>query len=732
MVEFIGIDLGTTYSVVSYINSYGQPEVIPNDIGQRITPSVVDLTSNPPLVGEEAKDKQALGDEGVYAFFKRDMGNSHALYIEKGKQYTPIDLSAIVLSHLKRCAEEHLGQTVTDAVITVPAYFNNMQREATIKAGKQAGLNVLRIINEPTSAALAYGIRPTEKNSKILVYDLGGGTFDVSIVEVTPSELRVITTAGDHMLGGKDWDDRILLYLSEKFEEEFGVELADEDFNDLMVLAEKTKVSLSTKQSVKVPVKGNNYRGNYEINRSLFAELTADLLERTQALIDLVLEEANLSWQEIDGVVLVGGSTRMPMVREYVEQMSGKPPIMGVNPDEAVALGAAIQAAMDLETQDRTTQPLFLLGGRKKSTDVISHSLGMIAVNEDNNKYINSIIIQKNQPIPCQQTRPYQLRLRRDGENKLEVFMTQAETLDPMGCAYLGMYVFTEIPPIQAKSAVIDITYSYNLNGVVEVSAVERSTQKPLKLTIEPLPSDVPDDRFLKSPQENIVREHLNIYLVFDLSLSMVSNPATVNHIMFNSKTLSELKKSLRRPIKSPESPIQQATNAARNFVSQCDLTTSSIGIIEFAERVRTTVKANQNINQINRGIDGLVPSLQNLINGNGTSANPFKDLLHNFKNTKGLRYGLVLTDGEWQDPQAAIRTAKQCHKLGIEIIAIGFGEANRDFLRQISSREELSFFTSLNELTETFNTIAQELIESEGQIDPYHMRERKNSLKLW
>lgn len=510
------------------------------------------------------------------------------------------------------------------------------------------------------------------------------------------------------------------------------MELIGDDFNDLMILAERTKISLSSKQSVSVSVKGNGRSSIYEITRTQFEQMTQDLMERTQMLVERVLEEATLTWSDLEGAVLVGGSTRMPMVREYVERMSGKPAMGGVNPDEAVALGAAIQAAMDLESKKPSTEPILSLAGRKKTTDVISHSLGLIAVSEDESKYLNSIIIPKNQPIPYQQTRPYQLRVRKREENRLEVFMTQGESIDPMTCAYLGMYVFTDIPEVSSKVAVIDITYSYNLNGVVEVSAVERSTQHKPKLSIEPLPPDVPDDRFLKSPQETIVREHLNIYMIFDLSLSMASDPATVSHIMFSSGTLSELKKSLRHPIKSPESPIQQATNAARNFVSQCDLTITSIGIIEFAERARTTVKANQNIKQINRGIDGLVPSLQNLVNGNGTSANPFKDLLHNFKNTKGLRYGLVLTDGEWQDPQAAIRTAKQCHELGIEIIAMGFGSANRDFLRQISSRDDLSFFTDLSRLTETFSTIAQELTEGGGQINPDSMRERKKGLKLW
>ena len=756
MNNFVGIDLGTTFSVVAYIKD-GKPEVIPNNQGKRITPSVIDLGSNPPLVGDDAKEKQALGDEQVYAFFKRDMGNPHALYLENNQEYTPIDLSSMVLSYLKHCAEDFLGQSVTDAVITVPAYFNNMQREATIEAGKKAGFNILRIINEPTAAAIAYGVRPNQNNSKILVYDLGGGTFDVSLVEVTGDELRVIATDGDYILGGKDWDDRILQFLATQFEEDFGVELMGEDFNELMILAEKTKISLSTKQAVKVSVKGGGHQASYEITRQQFEQLTKDLIERTQMLVNIVLDEANLTWKDIEGAVLVGGSTRMPMVREYVEEMSGKLPLSGVNPDEAVALGAAIQAAIDIEAKQQKNPQLFLsgktqstetllLGGVKKSSDVISHSLGMIAVSENGDKYINSIIISKNQPIPSQQTRPYQFRVKKGEENKLEVFMTQGETLDPMSCVYLGNYVFTDIPMVNSRLAIIDITYSYNLSGVVEVSAVERSTQKPLTLTIEPVPLDVPDDRFTKSPQETVVREHLNIYLIFDLSLSMASDSVTVNNLISQPMTVDEFRSTVKRVTQNPQSPIQEAVKAANNFISQCDLTTTSIGIIEFAANSRTALKANQNIRQINCGINNLIPSLQNGINGSGTSANPFNDLLSNFRHTNGLRYGVVLTDGEWQNANAAIQTAKRCHEKGIEIIAIGFGDANREFLRQISSRDDLSFFTDLNQLTETFSTIAQELTETGGQIrletttkpqetepiNPEPNQKSNNWLKFW
>jgi len=697
MKTFVGIDLGTTFSVIAYINTEGQAEVIRNQEGNLITPSVIDLQNNPPLVGESAKEKQALGEEGVYAFFKRHMGNPNAVYIENEQEYSPIDLSAMVLAYLKNCAEDYLNKTVTDAVITVPAYFNNMQRQATIEAGKKAGLNVLRIISEPTAAALAFGIRPKSKMGKLLVYDLGGGTFDVSLVEISADELRVIATAGDHLLGGKDWDDRILQYLASEFEQQFGVELIGEDFNELMILAEKTKISLSDKQSVKVTVHGGGKSHTYEITRRQFEEFTQDLMERTQLLVNQVLSDAGETWADLEGVILVGGSTRMPMVRRFVEQMSGKPAMTGVHPDQAVALGATIQAAMDMEAQNQSSEPMMFLSGRKKSTDVISNSLGMIALNEDNSQYINSIIIQKNQPIPCQQTRPYQLRIRRSGDNKLEVYMTQGETIEPLGCAYLGKYLFTNIPELESKYAIIDLTYAYNISGVVEVTAVERSTGQPLTLTIEPLPHDVPD-RFNLPPVIEAIREHLSLYMSFDLSGSMSG------------------------------SPLEKAKQAAYKFLSQCDLTNSSIGLIEFSDKTLTTVPLSQNAKEINKGIQNL--EIGRTGYGNGTD--PFNEIFQHLHQAKGLRYGLVLTDGVWSNQNRAIQAAKRCHEVGIEIIAIGFGGADKNFLRKISSREDLSFFTDLNRLSETFSTIAQELTEGGGQIDPENLKTRNKWLKLW
>ncbi len=692
MGAFVGIDLGTTFSVVAHIDRDGAARALPADGGKLLMPSVVDLRPDPPLVGWAAKEGLAFGDESVCAFFKREMGSPHALYLHGGRVYTPVDLSALVLARLKRSAEAALGQSVTDAVITVPAYFNNLQRQDTIAAGQQAGLNVLRIISEPTAAALAYGLRPQPGVTKALVYDLGGGTFDVSLVEIAPDALRVIATAGDHYLGGKDWDDRILQHLAASFERQYGVELADADLSALAVQAEEAKIALSALPAAHVTVQAGGQRASYEITRDQFAAQTRDLMERTQLLVEQTLADAGLTWAELAGVVLVGGATRMPMVAEYVTRMAGRPPLAGADPDLAVALGAAIQAGMDLS--DRQREPMLLLGGRR-TVDVISNSLGMIAENEDRSAYINSIIIRKNQPIPCRQTRPYQLRVGR--EARLEVFMTQGETPDPQGAKYLGRYVFSGIPPVAGGGvAVIDITYAYNISGVVEVTAVERSTQMPLTLAVEPLPADVPE-RFALPPAQEAAREHLHLYLVFDLSGSMTGTP------------------------------LAEARKAAQRLVDGLDLSTTSVGVIEFSDRTQTTLKASQNAAAIARALAGLNIGRTGL----GTTAVPFDEVYNLLWNAPGLRCALVLTDGAWAHQQKAIERAQRCHKNEVDVIAVGFGRADERFLRAISSSDQHSFFTSLDALGEVFSTIAQELTEGGGQFDPARMQERRRGLAL-
>jgi len=680
MDTFVGIDLGTTFSVVAHINPDGRPHAIPNEYGRTLTPSVVYLGEGGLIVGEEAKERQAHGAVEVASFFKRHMGDPHFELMFGGKTYTATDLSALVLKQLKQTAEGFLGQPVTHAVITVPAYFNNMQREATIEAGRRARLQVLSIISEPTAAALAYGMRSVQSTQTVMVYDLGGGTLDVSVVEITPAEQRVLGTDGDHNLGGKDWDDRIFNYLAQEFEDEFGVDLVGEGFNELLVKAENVKKALSARMSVEVKVQAGDRAGLYTITREQFEDMTTDLMGRTQEKSEQVLKDIHLTWSQLSHVLLVGGSTRMPMVRNYVERMTGKSPLTSVNPDEAVALGAAIQAALDME-QMQPGQVMFALAGRRKSIDVMSHSLGMIAINDDHSRYINSIIIRKNQAIPSRETRPYTLAVSRRGDNKCEVYMTQGESEDPMACAYLGKYVFTHIPPVEGKTTILDITYAYDKNGVVSVSAIERSSKQPLTLTIEPLPPDIPE-RFAQLPVQQAVCEHLTIYLAFDLSGSMSGQP------------------------------LAEAQKAAHAFVSQCDLSSTSVGLISFSDHVLVETRACQNAVQIDRAIKGL----QIGRTGYGNAAHPFDVIAKELGTTSGLRYAIVLADGVWENQGLAVRQARKCHEMGIEIIGVGFGGADRKFLRDISSSDEQSFFTDMHALTETFSTIAQELTEGIGK----------------
>lgn len=681
MSAFVGIDLGTTYSAVAYVNAQGRPEIIPNSVGKGITPSVIAFDTGTPIVGEEAKERQLAGETEVVSFFKRHMGDSHYLYTFANRDYTPTDLSALVLQSLKQQAERHLGTPVSDAVITVPAYFTHTQRNATIEAGRLAGLRVLKIISEPTAAALAYGLRPSAANRKqpFLVYDLGGGTFDISLVALSVDELIVLATDGDHNLGGKDWDDRLLAYLDDQFQQEFRCELLGDDINELRVQVEKLKHSLSARQSADIRVQAAGHVGTYTVTRELFENLTRDLMERTQLLTERVLDEKGLTWRELEGVLLVGGSTRMPMVQTFIQQMSGKPAMGGINPDEAVALGAAIQATMEMEEQSSTQ---YALAGRKRTTDVISHSLGMIAISEDRLHYLNSILIRKNLSIPSAQTRPYKMTLRKRDATQLEVFLTQGESTDPQQCAYLGRYVFDQFPALSVNEAILEITYAYDKNGLVNISAIERTTRQPLRLSVEPVPADVPA-RFLQSPDAHQpAREHITVYLAFDLSGSMSGRP------------------------------LAAAQKAAEEFVNQCDLTTTSVGLISFSDSVLVDLPASQNAQEISRAIRNLTIGRT----GGGNSAHPFNEISTRMINLSGIRYAVVLADGVWSCQRDAIKEAKRCHQVPIEVIAVGFGHADQTFLKAIASSSEQSLFTDLSRLSDTFSTIAQEITEGSGK----------------
>ena len=492
MGTFIGIDLGTTFSAAASIGADGRPVIIPNAEGAAHY-AVGDLVrqrhadSRP--VGQ---GRAAHGAEDIAAFFKRSMGDPNYLLSFHGKDYTPVDLSALVLRKIKSDCEVALGEQVSHAVITVPAYFNNAQRQATIEAGRRAGLGVLRIINEPMAAALAYGVQQTDKTETALVYDLGGGTFDITLVRITPEEITVLATDGDHELGGKDWDDRIARFLATRFRDEHGLDPLENTlaFQDVLVRCEQAKQQLSNRSSLPVSIDYAGIRGTYVLTREKFEELTLDLLERTRELTEQVLRDAHVSWSDVSFVLLVGGSTRMPMVRTYAERMSGKPPRSGVNVDEAVALGAAVQAAMDMRT-DGTPGGAAPGGGPQ---DPGRHepqpgcgrrgprSVSLYQQHYSPQEPADSGVDEATVPAPH----------RARGDNVLEVYLTQGESDVPTKCTILGKYVFSGISHVAGSGpAVLEINYVYDANGVVAASATERSTGKQLTMRVELVPSDI-------------------------------------------------------------------------------------------------------------------------------------------------------------------------------------------------------------------------------------------------
>ena len=681
MGAFVGIDLGTTFSAVARVDEYGRPIVIPNRAGQAITPSCIYFGESPPLIGAEAKEMARLGEQDVAAFFKREMGNDEFFLTFDDKPYSAEALSALLLAGLKEEAEAVLGEATDRAVITVPAYFRNADRESTLRAGERAGFDVLGIINEPTAAALAFGASQAEGFGRVLVYDLGGGTFDVTLMSISPDEISVIATDGDHHLGGKDWDDVIFSALVSEFLGQYGSDPSDdpEAVYDILALAEKAKRDLSVRKSVTVTVHYGGERMRYELDRDGFEQQTEGLLAQTEYLTQKVLGEADAKWKEVDGVVLVGGSTRMPAVERLVTKLSGTPPIRGVNVDEAVALGAAMHAAqLAAEKAPEGGARLRLAAGAKRIRDVMSHSLGMIAVSKDRERYVNSTIVRKNRPIPTAESKEFEIGTRTEGPNEMDVYVTQGEGEDPHECAFLGKYVFSDIPHHASGKALLDVTYAYDRNGVVQVSARERQSGTAVRVTVEPLPEDM---SWLDEPPGEGGGRTATVYLSIDLSGSM------------------------------EDEPIIKAKEAAHSFAGQCADNNVAVGLISFADRIRVVAEATRDVDSVRSGIDSWTVGEV----GYGNAAHPFAAAREHFAAPgcrEGARFVVVLTDGVWYDQETALKEASQCHAAGIQIIAVGFGTADREFLKRIATCDEEGFLTDLSGLEGTLGRIARVVAE--------------------
>jgi len=674
MSTFVGIDLGTTNSVVATRNAYGRPVVLANRDGQNVTPSVIYFGTDPPAVGQEAKEYARLGDDQVASVFKPHMGSPLYRLHFGGRDYTATDLSAIVLKSLKDSAEAKLGMPVDRAVITVPAYFPDAPRKATIEAGRLAGLDVTRIINEPTAAALAYGLQKEGVTEDVLIYDLGGGTFDVTVARITPDEIAVLATAGDRDLGGKDWDDRIAMMLATKFAADTGFDPMDDPvaLNEVLVRSEQAKWALSDRTSTRVTLQVGRDRRSYEVSRAEFDGLTSDLMERTRRLAEEALGEANSSWSSIAGVLLVGGSTRMPMVREYVTRMAGKPPRAGVNVDEVVALGAAVRAAMDAGETTESATPKFTLGGARRISDVMSHGLGSVAISPDGSSYVNDVIIARNLPIPVEAKTTYLHETHGGANAKLEVYLTQGESARPLDCSILGKYVFSGIAPTDPEVS-IDVALSYDLNGVVQVRATQRDTGHALTMAVEPVPDDM---TWLGLPPKAAVSEAppepTRIYLLIDGSASMAGGP------------------------------LMEAQQAARAFLDKCDFTIAEVGLISFSDQVVLQCEATSNARKVQSALVRLEAD------GTTNLSDALALARERLWNADRRRYVVILTDGYPDSTAAAVEQADRAKAEGIEIVAIGTGEADRAYLRRLASTDEGSIFAGSGELVGTFGHIAR------------------------
>ncbi len=680
----VGIDLGTTYSAVAYFDKQkGVPVILSNTEGEKTTPSVTHIEKGKVCIGNEAKNLMSTGDCNSVAFYKNMMGEKDVTYYLDDKEYSAEDLSALYLKELIKDIEQANGVKIEGAVITCPAYFDEARRTATLNAGKRAGLNVLKIINEPTSAIIAYGLNGGPKKN-VMVYDLGGGTFDVTIAEVNGAKIKVLTTNGDHSLGGKNWDSVLVDSLASQFNDEhnFDINTSPEDLLELQVTCEDVKKKLTTMKEVTAVVRYQGITGRYKVTREEFEEQTEFLLNQTELIIDKCFADmqangrSGFGWKDIDEVVLVGGSTRMPQVKEMIVTKFGKQPVTGnINVDTIVASGAAIQAELcvseRLVLSGKTTAGS--LGGAPVSNkleirgadieDITSHSLGMLAFDKSGAEIINSIILKKDSKIGVAEDKNYEFR-----GDVLHAYVLQGEEINPYECNLLYHYEISGMPSGKNN---ICVSYLYNQNGIVEVSAKIIGGKE---LTVNKSTADETLEQIINrlKAERNKPKENVEIMLLIDVSGSMDGEG------------------------------IREAKKAMQSFVENTDLSCSSIAIERFGQRHDTFLSFTSDKSKILSSISKLE------IDGAVGYTTEGKNLLGSldYKFRKGNKVIVVLTDGAWDHETNAIQEADKLKSKGFKIFAVGVADANYKFLEKIAS-EGNAKKTDANQLSAVFSDIA-------------------------
>jgi len=649
------------------------------------------------------------------------MGSQETYCSFYGKQYTAEDLSAILLRYLKEETESVMNDTIDEAVVTVPAYFYHKERQATMNAAKKAGLNIRQIINEPTAAAMNYGVNHWRENARVLVYDLGGGTFDVTLVRMKKgNQMESLQTTGDHTLGGKDWDSRISMIIEDKIAEETG--LSSLDYPEIHQLvsqsAESVKKQLTTRNVANVRVNLPDY-GWYTTTVSLeeFEQNTNDLIERTGALCENLLRGLNITWRDVTDILLVGGSTRMRQVSTYLKRISGHMPLSQVNPDEAVALGAAIQVHLPLPEYSVITvapsseqkpsgsspfrfkkpsaqtpaAPAYSLPGvvgketaltnalSMNHVDVVAHAMGIIAVNAEGTHYINKTIVPANQQIPVKCAEAFHYYTSAKGENEVEIYVLQGVKA-PLECQIIGKYVVSGIEHNRSDNpTTIKIQYSYDINGMVHVQARQGEGTVDLPIREEPVPADMSKyGRPIDPSEMTAVAEPISAVMAVDVSGSMSGKP------------------------------IQDALDAMCHFVDQFEDYPGDVQIGAIA--VSDTSKIVQHLTSDLSKCKASIRSITSCMTGICNDGHPFDDIKSMLGREDGKRIGIVLADGLWSHQDKAVSAAKNCHRMGIDITGIGFGSADKKFLNDISSGDVQSMLVAQSELTQSFGKIAQEI----------------------
>ena len=740
----VGIDLGTTNCAVAAIGEDGRPYVVVNSDGGRTTPSVVGVEGGAVEVGEGAKDLQAIGSADVAAFFKRHMGETGWHCELDGRTYDATELSALLLRRLVADAEAQLGARIARAVVTVPAYFKSREREAVYAACREAGLSVQGLLSEPSAAAYAYGLSEEETGKTLLVYDFGGGTFDVTVARVGADEIRVIGCDGDHRLGGKDFDDVLARLLLERLCAACGADPKDVrlfagEQAALAVQAEQVKRQLSSRENVSVPLRLAGMSTTVEMSRIDFECASAHIVRRTMAVVDRLMRELGLACADIDAVVPVGGTTRMPMVLDALTSKFNRAPCGGVNPDEAVALGAAIRAnlpprcllggegeARDLRVSGSAPARELVLQGAKRLVDATAHALGMVAESPDRTRYINSEIIPRNTAIPVSEGRTYALRVPAAG-GELEVYMLQGSADRVLDNDVCGKYLVRGIAPEADGESLIEVEYRYNEDAIVEVEARQLRTGTPLVVERVPLESDL--TRFDGVPPKLGVRaggrggsaSNSVIYLVFDVSGSMCGYP------------------------------LDKARHAMCSFIDEFPDQSALIGVVFFADRCKVVLEPTTDYRRV---VDAINAARGNAFDlGFGNFANPLgycmspefakqgapRVLGGGVGEREGGLMGLakralfgelalnraydlddpyvclvVLTDGVWAHQDRAKRSANELAACGVDVVAVGFGDADEDFLRDIATKDGYAALVSANALQETFTKIGRALAAGE------------------